>query len=45
MGASFTIASKTLIKATVPAGATTGSVEVARPNRSLSSNVAFQVLP
>jgi len=43
--ASFTIASKTLIKATVPAGATTGSVEVARPNRSLSSNVAFQVLP
>jgi uncharacterized repeat protein (TIGR03803 family) len=43
--ASFTVESPTYIKATVPAGATTGPVEVTLPSGRLSSNVNFQVLP
>ncbi len=45
VAATFTVTSDTLIKATVPAGATTGSIQVTAPNGTLSSNVAFQVLP
>jgi uncharacterized repeat protein (TIGR03803 family) len=41
--ATFKIVSDTYIRATVPAGATTGIVEVRTPNRTLSSKVAFQV--
>jgi uncharacterized repeat protein (TIGR03803 family) len=43
--ASFTVVSDTFIKATVPAGATTGFVTVATPNGTLTSNVPFRVLP
>ena len=43
--AAFTVASGTLIKATVPAGATTGTIEVTTPSGTLSSNVAFQIVP
>ena len=41
--ATFTVISKSEIKATVPAGATTGKVQVTTPSRKLSSNVAFRV--
>jgi uncharacterized repeat protein (TIGR03803 family) len=43
--AAFTVVSGTLIKATVPAGATTGTIEVTTPSGTLSSNVAFQIVP
>jgi uncharacterized repeat protein (TIGR03803 family) len=43
--ASFLILSDTFIKATVPAGATSGRVEVSSPNKSLLSNVPFYVSP
>lgn len=43
--ATFTVFSNTLIKATVPTGATTGTIQVATPSGTLKSNVAFQVLP
>jgi len=43
--ASFTVISDTLIKATVPAGATTGYVTVTTPAGTLTSNVPFHVLP
>jgi uncharacterized protein (TIGR03437 family) len=43
--ASFTVVSDTYIKATVPAGATTGYVTVATPSGTLTSNVPFQVIP
>lgn len=43
--ASFTVVSDTFIKATVPAGATTGFVTVTTPSRTLTSNVPFHVLP
>jgi uncharacterized protein (TIGR03437 family) len=43
--ASFTIVSDTLIHATVPNGATTGFVTVVTPAGTLTSNVAFQVVP
>jgi uncharacterized repeat protein (TIGR03803 family) len=43
--AEFTIVSDTLIKATVPAGATTGFVTVTTPGGTLTSNVPFHVLP
>lgn len=43
--ASFTVVSDSLIHATVPAGATTGSVTVVTPSGTLTSNVAFQVAP
>lgn len=43
--ANFTVVSDTFIKATVPAGATTGYVTVATPSGTLTSNVPFYVLP
>jgi uncharacterized repeat protein (TIGR03803 family) len=39
----FTVKSKALITTTVPAGATTGTVQVVTPARTLSSNVPFTV--
>jgi uncharacterized repeat protein (TIGR03803 family) len=41
----FTVISKTLITTSVPTGATTGTVEVIRPNGKGLSNVPFTVLP
>jgi uncharacterized repeat protein (TIGR03803 family) len=38
-------ASRTYITTTVPTGATTGTVEVVTPKRSLRSNLAFRVIP
>jgi uncharacterized repeat protein (TIGR03803 family) len=43
--ATFTVVSATEITTKVPAGATTGQVQVATPGGALSSNVTFQVLP
>lgn len=43
--ATFTVASHSLIKATVPTGATTGSVQVTTPSGTLTSNVVFRVRP
>jgi uncharacterized repeat protein (TIGR03803 family) len=43
--ASFTVVSDTFIRATVPAGATTGYVTVTTPTGVLISNVPFHVLP
>ncbi len=43
--ASFTVYSDTALLAKVPAGATTGSVTVTTPSGTLTSNVAFQVIP
>jgi uncharacterized repeat protein (TIGR03803 family) len=43
--ATFKVISGTYILATVPAGATTGPIEVTTPSGTLSSNVAFQVIP
>src|SRR5579863_463817 len=42
--ASFTVVSDTYIKATVPAGATTGYVTVTTPSGTLTSNVPFRVI-
>jgi uncharacterized repeat protein (TIGR03803 family) len=39
----FTVESATLIKATVPSGATTGTVEVTTPSGTLTSTLQFQV--
>jgi uncharacterized repeat protein (TIGR03803 family) len=39
----FTVVSKSEIATTVPAGATTGTVQVATPGGTLSSNVPFRV--
>jgi len=41
--AQFTVVSGTEIKATVPTGATSGTVEVTTPNGTLKSNVIFRV--
>lgn len=41
--ASFTVVSRSLIAATVPAGATTGDVFVTTPSGTLVSNLAFWV--
>ena len=41
--AAFTVVSRTEIKATVPAGATTGAVEVVTPGGTLKSDAIFQV--
>jgi uncharacterized repeat protein (TIGR03803 family) len=41
----FTVSSKSAIKATVPAGATTGTIQVVTPSGTLSSNVPFQITP
>ena len=43
--ATFQVISGTYIKAQVPSGATTGTIVVTTPGGTLSSNVAFQVLP
>jgi uncharacterized repeat protein (TIGR03803 family) len=45
IAATFTVVSPTEITATVPTGATTGTIKVVTPTTTLSSNVAFQVLP
>jgi hypothetical protein len=41
--AKFTVVSSSEITTTVPAGATTGELEVVTPSATLSSNVAFMV--
>jgi uncharacterized protein (TIGR03437 family) len=41
----FLVKSPTLITATVPGAATTGTIHVTTPSGTLSSNVAFQVVP
>jgi uncharacterized repeat protein (TIGR03803 family) len=41
--ATFTVVSPSLIRTTVPAGATTGSIQVVTPSGTLTSNVAFRV--
>jgi uncharacterized protein (TIGR03437 family) len=41
--AAFTVVSSSEITTTVPAGATSGTVEVVTPSGTLLSNVAFQV--
>jgi uncharacterized repeat protein (TIGR03803 family) len=41
----FTVQSASAIETTVPAGATTGPVQVTLPSGTLTSNVSFQVLP
>jgi len=41
----FTVASSSLITTTVPAGATTGKVQVTTPSGTLTSNVTFRVTP
>ena len=43
--ASFTVVSDTFLKATIPAGATTGYVTVTTPSGTLTSNVPFTVIP
>jgi uncharacterized repeat protein (TIGR03803 family) len=43
--AAFTVVSSSLITTTVPAGASSGRVQVVTPSRTLSSNVAFRVVP
>jgi len=43
--AAFIVESGSFIEATVPAGATTGTVQVVTPSRTLSSNVPFRVGP
>lgn len=43
--ATYQVVSNTYLKAQVPAGATTGTIQVTTPSGVLSSNVAFQVLP
>ena len=43
LAATFTVVSPTFIKATVPTGATTGTVQVTTPSGTLSSNVPFRV--
>jgi len=43
--AGFTVEAASLIAATVPVGATSGTVQVVTPGGTLSSNVPFRVLP
>ena len=43
--ASFSVESDTLIRATLPAGATTGRVQVTAPGGTLRSNAVFIVRP
>jgi uncharacterized repeat protein (TIGR03803 family) len=43
--ATFTVLSRSLIKATVPAGAATGFVTVTTPRGTLTSNMEFRVKP
>jgi len=42
--ATFTVVSPSLIRATVPAGATTGTVQVVTPGGTLKSNLPFRVI-
>jgi hypothetical protein len=42
--AAFNVVSATEITTTVPAGATTGNIQVTTPGGTLSSNVPFRVL-
>jgi len=44
IAATFTVVSSTEIKATVPTGATTGTVTVVTPNGTLKSNLIFYVV-
>ena len=43
--ATFTVVSPSLITTAAPAGATTGYIQVVTPQRTLTSNVVFRVLP
>jgi uncharacterized repeat protein (TIGR03803 family) len=43
VAAAFTVESASEISTTVPAGATTGKIEVTTPDRTLSSNVPFRI--
>ncbi|SRR5579871_710021 len=43
--AKFSVTGKSVIVATVPAGATTGFVTVTTPSGTLTSNVPFQIVP
>ncbi len=45
VAAQFKVESASLIVATVPSGATTGTVRVETPNGTLVSNIAFRVRP
>jgi uncharacterized repeat protein (TIGR03803 family) len=45
IAASFTVESSTTIRATVPVGATTGTVQVVTPSGTLASIMAFTVTP
>jgi len=45
VAAGFTAVSQTELTASVPAGATTGTVQVVTSGGTLSSNVPFQVRP
>jgi len=45
IAANFTVKAKTILEATVPAGATTGYVTVTTPSGTLTSNVPFHVIP
>jgi len=45
IAAAFEVVSRTEIVATVPAGATSGEIQVVTPSGVLSSNVPFRVLP
>ena len=42
--ASFTVVSDTEITATVPTGATTGTIQVATPTGTFNSNVVYRIL-
>jgi uncharacterized protein (TIGR03437 family) len=41
----FEVSSSSLIRATAPAGATTGEIQVVTPGGTLSSSAPFEVLP
>jgi len=43
--ADFTVETRAAIETSVPAGATTGPVQVATPTGPLTSSTSFQVLP
>src|SRR5215467_1646905 len=45
VSAAFQVVSSTSIKATVPSGATTGTIQVTTPSGTLNGNIAFQVVP
>jgi len=43
--AAFTVVSPSLVKTSVPAGATSGTIQVVTPSGTLSSNLPFVVHP